>query len=345
MRRWLLTAGAVAAAGGAIAAGVVIVTGDDPSPAAATTAPTPQSFAAVTRRDLVRNEELDGVVGHGDQRDLPIALEGTLTSLPSPGDVLEQGSVVAGVDGQPVVALDGDVPMWRDLGSGVDDGVDVLQLEQALAALGFAQEYDVTVDGDWTDATTRAVTDFQEANGMTEDGQLAKGEVVFIPEPVRVAAVGGVAGQASTEAAIEVTSQQQAINADVALEDATLLAAGDVVTVELPDGSTVEATVAEIGAAQTDEQGTTTVPVAITTTEPLDLPTGTPVDVLVGVVSAENVLAVPVEAVLAVAEGGYAVEVRDGSSTRLVGVELGAFADGMVEITGDVAEGDEVVVP
>ncbi len=29
----------------------------------------------------------------------------------------------------------------------------------------------------------------------------------------------------------------------------------------------------------------------------------------------------------------------------MVGVELGVFADGMVEVTGDVAEGDQVVVP
>ncbi|MFT5026751.1 MAG: hypothetical protein ACI9CV_001512, partial [Ilumatobacter sp.] len=46
-------------------------------------------------------------------------------------------------------------------------------------------------------------------------------------------------------------------------------------------------------------------------------------------------------------EGGFAVEVRtpDGS-TRLVGVELGVFDDGVVEvIAGDVTPGDDVVVP
>ena len=31
--------------------------------------------------------------------------------------------------------------------------------------------------------------------------------------------------------------------------------------------------------------------------------------------------------------------------TELVAVELGAFADGWVQVTGDVAEGDDVVVP
>ena len=62
-------------------------------------------------------------------------------------------------------------------------------------------------------------------------------------------------------------------------------------------------------------------------------------------VQAEDALSVPVEALLALAEGGYALERPDGS---LVGVETGAFADGYVAVTptsGDLAEGDEVVVP
>jgi multidrug efflux pump subunit AcrA (membrane-fusion protein) len=64
--------------------------------------------------------------------------------------------------------------------------------------------------------------------------------------------------------------------------------------------------------------------------------------------AAEGVLAVPVDALMALAEGGYAVERvgtgPDGAS-ELVAVELGAFADGWVEVTGDVAEGDQVEVP
>ena len=56
---------------------------------------------------------------------------------------------------------------------------------------------------------------------------------------------------------------------------------------------------------------------------------------------------VPVRALLALAEGGFAVEkVIDGEQTRLIGVELGAFDDGMVEIvSGAIAPGDDVVVP
>ena len=69
-------------------------------------------------------------------------------------------------------------------------------------------------------------------------------------------------------------------------------------------------------------------------------------DVEVTAELAEDVLSVPVSALLALVEGGYAIEVPDGDGTRLIGVDTGMFADGLVEITGDgISEGLEVVVP
>jgi hypothetical protein len=57
-------------------------------------------------------------------------------------------------------------------------------------------------------------------------------------------------------------------------------------------------------------------------------------------------LAVPVQALLSLTEGGYALERRlDDGTTELVGVTIGAFADGWVEVQGEIAEGDEVVTP
>jgi peptidoglycan hydrolase-like protein with peptidoglycan-binding domain len=347
MRRWLLVGGGltVAAAAAATVGVAVHARNGEANTPAATTPASNANVATVTRRDLARTEELDGVVGYGTESALPLPLEGTLTALPAPGTVIDEGSVVAEIDGQPVIALIGAKPMWRDLGSGVDDGADVLAIEQALERLGFTAAHEVTVDGDWTDATTEAVEDFQEAYGQDDDGQITRGEIVFITSPQRVASVGGVAGQQSTEAAIQVTSPAPSVSVDVELADATLLAEGDEVTIELPDESTTTGTVASIGAAETDEQGDTTLPVEISSAEAIELPPGTPVDILVSIVTAEQVLAVPVEAVLAVVEGGFAVEVRNGTTTELVGVELGVFADGYVEISGDVAEGAEVVIP
>jgi multidrug efflux pump subunit AcrA (membrane-fusion protein) len=50
---------------------------------------------------------------------------------------------------------------------------------------------------------------------------------------------------------------------------------------------------------------------------------------------------------VALQEGGYGVEVDAGGGTvRLVGVEVGFYADGMVEITSStLSVGDQVVVP
>jgi hypothetical protein len=76
------------------------------------------------------------------------------------------------------------------------------------------------------------------------------------------------------------------------------------------------------------------------------VPDGLPVDVEVTTVAADDVLVVPVDALLALAGGGYAVEVDDGGgSTHLVRVDLGVFADDLVAVTGDLAAGDQVVLP
>jgi hypothetical protein len=336
-------------AAGAGVAGVTALGGDDPPPAEEDTGEpaAEQTTVEVVRRDLARVEELDGTVGHGDSTPLVLSTEGTLTALPAPGDVIEPGDVVAEVDGLPIIALEGAFPLWRTLGPGVEDGKDVLQVEYVLASLGYAQEYDVTVDDDWTSATTDAVEAFQADHGQDDDGEIDVGELLFLDGPVQVADVSGVLGQPATEAGIAVTSTEQSVHVDLDTADADLLDVGDRVAVELPTGREVAGEVTEIGAAQTDDStGAATLPVTVTLDDAPQLADGTPVDVNVEVAAAENVLAVPAEALLALAEGGYAVEVADSSgATHLVGVTVGVFADGMVEIEGDIQAGADVVVP
>ena len=76
---------------------------------------------------------------------LPAGSNGVLTWLASEGSVLENGSVVARIDEEPVVVLEGDIPMYRTLRDGVE-GADVEQLEAALVALGYDPDGDVAVD-------------------------------------------------------------------------------------------------------------------------------------------------------------------------------------------------------
>jgi hypothetical protein len=344
MRWWTLAGGAAVVAAAAGTTGVLVADARDEPTAPADDAATEQTLVTVEQRDLSREQELDGTTGHGDERPLVLPAQGTLTALPTVGTIIENAGIVAEVDGRPVIALFGAVPMWRDLGPSVTDGKDVLHLEFALAALGYAEAHDLTVDDDWTSATTAAVKAFQEDHGQDDDGTVQLGEIVWIDGPARVGSVGGVLGQDAGEAAIELTAAAQTVHLDVPVEDADLVPQDAAVQVELPSGERLDGTVSALGAAETAEDGSATLPVDVTVNGGSSIPDGLPVAVVITTVAAEGVLAVPVEAVLALAEGGYALEVADGSgATRLVGVELGVFADGLVQVTGDIAAGDQVV--
>ena len=318
---------------------------DDPE----STAPT--STATVERTDLVEYEDLDGTLGFGTLEELSVARPGTITGLPAEGTVVDRGGSLAEVDGLPVVLLLGDKPFWRPLQVDMD-GPDVQILEENLVALGYADASSLAVDEDFTSATTAAVKRWQKALGMEQTGVVALGDAVVRPAPVRVADQLATLGSSSGGPVLKVSGTEQHVTVTLEATRQSLVAVGDEVTVELPDGTSTPATVASVGSVVTpgDEMSGTsaTVEVIVALTDPsvagsLD---EAPVDVSIVSSQAEGVLAVPVEALLALAEGGYAVErVTADGGTELVAVETGAFADGLVEITGDVAEGDEVVVP
>jgi hypothetical protein len=326
-----------------------VLTNGDGDPASATAdgdTTTPRKLVDVERRDLRRTETLNGTTGHGEPTPLVLAASGTLTALPKAADMIENGQEIAAVDGHPIIALQGPLPMWRALGPSVSDGKDVLQLEYALAVLGYAQRYGVTLDENWTNVTTKAVKAFQQDHGQDDDGTIDVGDIVWIPGPVRIDSVAGVLGQPAAEAGIKVTGTAQLVHADVDVADADLVAAGTSVSVELPSGETVDGTVASVGTVVTGSDGSTSIPVDITMSGGTTVPDGLPVDVKVTTVAASGVLAVPVEALLALAGGGYALEVADADgTTHLVKVTLGEFADDMVAVTGDVKPGDRVVTP
>ena len=71
-----------------------------------------------------------------------------------------------------------------------------------------------------------------------------------------------------------------------------------------------------------------------------------PVQVAMQSSKRDNVLIAPVTALLALQEGGYGVEVVNGSSSRLVAVKTGMFARGKVEVSGSgIKAGTTVKVP
>ena len=343
---WGLVALAVVAGVGIAARLLTDVGGDQPESEG--TVATGTTEAAV--RDLVQTETFSGTLGFAGTQSLAAGSGGTITALAPEGSTRRRGGILYRVDQRPVVLLIGDLPAWRRLEDGVE-GRDVLQLEQNLKALGYDPG---TVDREFDDDTEEAVEEWQADLGLEKTGAVEPGQVVFSPGPVRIGAHVAAVGQAAQPGVeiMQVSSATQVVTVELDVADRTLVAEGDEVTVELPDESEVTATISSIGAvaeATTDESGQTT-GAAIELI--VELPAGTatgldqaPVDVNVVTDSAEGVLAVPVTALLALLGGGYAVEVPDGETTRLVEVAPGMYADGYVEIEGELAEGDTVVVP
>lgn len=365
---------------------------------------------------------------------------GTITSTADADTIVTSGQVLFELDDEPVALLDGGIPAYRTLRDG-SEGTDVLQLEEALVALGYDPDETVTIDEDFTAATENMVERWQEEMGMEEDGVVDLGEVVFLPGPVTVEqvaadegdlvspgtpvmAVSFVIGElegvdvAQVEAALDAlgyttgpvddrldavtatailafqedmgmktdgrfelgevvfrpgpirvtdvltlpgspagdgtpvlatSSADTFVTVDLPAADQGVLEPGDTVVVELPSGATTPGTVDEVGSvATTDQAGDSTFEVRIVLDHPGDAAglDEAPVDVEVVTDSRSGVTAVPVTALVALAEGGYAVEVATGSTTRLVAVEPGFYAEGLVEIvSGDVSPGDRVIVP
>jgi hypothetical protein len=122
------------------------------------------------------------------------------------------------------------------------------------------------------------------------------------------------------------------------------------VSVVLPGGQRVAGTISQAytvidPGSGPNPQATTQLEVVVTLTdakaaEGLDAAS---VDVLLTQSERKSVLAVPVAALVVLREGGYGVEVIDGSSSHYVAVETGLFANGYVEISGPgIAEGTKV---
>lgn len=313
------------------------------------------SSAAVERRDLAEQEELSGTLGYGSSEEISLNRGGTITSLPELGTVVDRGGTLLSIDGVPVQLWLGETPLWRQLDSASDDGHDILEIEYNLVALGFAPDDDLTVDEDWTSTTTRAVKAWQESRGVEETGTISPGDVVMWPTAVRIASHTADLGAQATGPIVSVTGAAKVVTVDLDASKRSLVNVDDAVEVVIPGGAVLEAVVSEVGnVAQSSDDSDPlnpsdpTIEVVISITDPAaaDLALDqAPVTVRVTTSAAKDVLAVPVDALLALSGGGFAVEKVTGTTTELVAVETGAFADGWIEITGDIAEGDEVVVP
>ncbi|MFB9660297.1 peptidoglycan-binding protein [Glycomyces mayteni] len=343
-RRTAVIAGGTVAAAGLAAAGAIYWTGAEPEAAA----DQPGATATVERQDMARSEEVVGTLSYGEAHTLNGAKPGVVTWLPEPGTVVGAGDAVYDVDNIPVLAMAGSLPLWRDLAPGVE-GPDVAQLESNLVDLGYGG---FTEDDAYTEATADAVERWQEDSGAEETGVVAVGDVLFSPEPVRIADQVAAVGDPASGAILTHTSGERRVTVQLEIADQDLVAVDQAVTVTLPDGTATAGTVSAVGqtVSGSQEEGaeepeTIEVTVAVDDQAALGDLVSAPVEVELVSETREDVLTVPVEALLALREGGYGVEVVDGASTALVPVETGVFADGRVEVEGDLEAGMAVAVP
>jgi peptidoglycan hydrolase-like protein with peptidoglycan-binding domain len=306
----------------------------------------PRATARVEERTLRVIDEVDGALGHGAERPLTAAAPGTVTRLPAAGDVVERGDTLWEVNGAPTLLLYGETPMWRSLSEGVT-GEDVEQLEANLVELGYGG--DLTVDETWDVATTTAVEAWQQATDQNVDGVVDLGDVVFEPDAVIVSGVEATRGANVGPGApvVRVTDTERVVTARLSGSQLEGLGVGDSVDIELGDGTVATATVQHVDLVPTTAQdGSQGYGVTLTLDDDFDAAGAGPVEILLVRHEREDVLAVPVSALLALLEGGYAVERVTGSgAVDLVPVEARLFADGWVQVEGDLAAGDEVVVP
>ena len=380
-RRWLLAAAAVLVA--VIAAGWVVVVS-----AAEQQAPVAQQLpvgsAQVQRRTLSAMVAQAGTLTYRARSDgSPYAVinqaSGIYTKLPASGEVIAQGHVLYRVNDSPVVLLYGSTPAYRTLSAG-SSGSDVAELNADLVALGYANRAQLSPkSGYFGPTTTAAVMKLQAALGVTQDGTLTLGQVVFEPSAVRVTSVLAQPGRTARagETVMQGTSTTRQVQVALSAAQQTSVKLGDKVGVTLPNNHTTGGVVSSIGAVATcpsssgsggsgsssaapgtdtcssGNSGNATPTIAVGITPSHSAATGTwdqaPVQVGITTASVPDALVVPVTALLAQAGGGYAVEVVGaGALDHLVPVSLGLFDDaqGLVQVTGSgLAAGQTVVVP
>lgn len=362
MRRTRTLVGAGVLAGAIVGGGVVVASGsEDP---AATTKDPATSTAQVERGTLAAMVSLNGTLTRRARPDgSPYAVinraRGTYTALPDVGDRVDCGDVLYRVDDRPVLLLCGTTPAYRDLAVGAV-GRDVRQLNRDLHRLGYDRRAGVRVDpnGDtFTGSTQVALARLQRDRGADGGGRLDVDGAVFLPRSVRITKVTGELGGAARPGAEVAQATSDALEVRVNLEASRpdAVRRGARARITLPGNRTVRGVVDRLGtvartADEDDDVGSATIPAYLRLDRPrqargLDR---APVRVEITTAGVQDALSVPVTALVGRTGGGFAVEVvRDDGRRAPTPVRLGLLdaANGRVQVEGDLAAGDRVVVP
>ena len=356
MRSWLLAGVGVLV--------VAVVTGAVISGSGADGTTSAGQASSITTANVERGRlsavvALDGTLTYRARSDgSPYAVinraSGTYTELPDVGDKVDCGDVLYRVDDNPVLLLCGTLPAYRSLQVG-DQGKDVRQLNRNLHRLGFGAVADSNT---FTVQTRSALVKLQHDKATQVTGRLDIDQAVVLPDAVRIGRVTGELGGAARPGAgvAQATSDRLEVRVNLEASQQGAVKKGDRAQITLPGNTSVKGAVARLGsvaqtAAKDDAKaGDATIPAYLTLDQPADARglDSAPVQVQITTKGIENALSIPVTAIVGKAGGGFAVEVvRSGEKRELVAVKLGLFDDtsGRVEVHGELAAGDYVVVP
>ena len=349
-----ITAGLLAAAAAGAVATIAVRGGQ--APASPPTAP-PLTTATVVRTDLATTVLTSGTLGFAATSPVVNQLAGTYTALPAPGQAIRPGQDLYRVDNLPVVLMRGRTPAWRTFAPGMTGGPDVTELQRNLIALGYATGLFAAPSGQFDALTEVAVFRWQQAAGYPVTGEIALGQVAFLPAGIIVGGLDTAPGQPASPGQVPygVTAPKRIVTVPLGA-NLPPVTTGEAVSIVLPSGSTTPGTITAIGpvppAGNSGTSGTsgsssTSMQLTITPDRPAATGTGQDVAVQVSLVtqSVHDVLAVPIAALLALAGGGYGVEVAGPSGhDRLIGVTTGLFANTLVAVSGpDITAGMKVV--
>ena len=325
----------------------------------------PTSLATVKSQAVTSQTQVGATLGYSGSYTVVNQTQGTYTELPAVGTVVSQGQVFYEVDGGPVVLLYGSTPAYRAMAESTTStplaGADVEELNADLVALGDVSSADLSpTDDQFTSWTKVGVQALQKTLGVTQDGTLPLGSVVFLPGAVRLTKVTPTLGSPAQPGSADFTasSTSRVVTIDLDADQQSEVKAGDQVSITLPSGESTPGVVWSVGSVATESSdsgpggsSSPTITVLVVPTDPAA--TGTidqaPVEVTVTTARVPRALVVPVNALLALATGGYAVEeVGPHRTHHLLPVQLGLFddAEGVVQVSGPgLAAGQQVVVP
>ena len=271
-----------------------------------------------------------------------------------------EGSVV---DAAEALAIENAQKAYDEALKSYNNGVDAAQ---ALAIENAQKAYDEALES-YNKGVDKAA-ELQQAEEELEELQLAAKSETFSPTNALASETPIIVGSYITSEGSAVAANSQMYNISstgvevvfqIDASDQDIVSVGDSVEVELPSEDRIKATISYIDPVVTQGQNGDFIEVKldISSTEDVKVYDQAPVDVFVTSEVSQDVLYVPVNALIALAEGGYALEIYNGESevgvfegvsgvdTTYVGVEIGVFTDGFVEVSGNISEGMIVVVP